>query len=344
VQLRDSETFADAYVAGLTAILADGERVSAVVDPLSVGSSFGERARPTRELRPFGFRVLNPRACLLRCSARQPDLGFIVGQWLWVMRGSAELEPIAFYNDAARRFSEDGKQLSGAFGARMRKRGGDQLSSAVGLLRRDPATRRALVLFADTADATAPNRDQPCAISLHLLMRAGRLEAITTMRSQSALMVLPYDAALFMAIHIWVAACLGVEPGPHVWLAHSFHIYEDELELARSVLATQVSPACLPHARDPEDALPRLLSFEQRLRLATESSARSAVADLAEEVTGVDELHEAARAVLLAHATRRLGDPDLWRSSTAMLPAGWSEFMRPPPSGLSMTRTGQTRT
>ena len=34
------------------------------------------------------------------------------------------------------------------------------------------------------------------------------------MRSQSALMVLPYDAALFMAIHIWVAACLGGEPGP----------------------------------------------------------------------------------------------------------------------------------
>jgi hypothetical protein len=344
MQLSDSETLADAYIAGLTAVLADGEPVSGVMDPLSIGSSFGVDVRPTRELRPFGFRVLDPHACLLRCSPRQPDLGFVVGQWLWVMRGSDELEPIAFYNAAGRPFSEDGKRLDGAFGARMRKRTGDQLSSAIALLRRDPATRRALVLFADPADVSAANRDQPCAISLQLLMRAGRLEAITTMRSQSALMLLPYDAALFMTIHVWVAACLGVEPGPHVWLAHSFHIYEDELDLARRVVVAPVAAERLPHARDPEEALPRLLSFEERLRHATERSAQGAIDELAEEVTGVKELHEAARAVLLAHAARRLGDSDLWRRSMAMLPQGWPESMRSPASGLLVPGLDDTKT
>ncbi len=330
----DSETLADAYASSLDAVLAAGERVAAVIDPLSVGSSFGEAVRPTRELRPFGFRVLDPHACLLRCSPRQPDLGFALGQWLWVMRGSDELDQITFYNSAGKLFSEDGRRLDGAFGARMRSNAGDQLMAAVALLRRDPATRRALVLVADPRDVSTPARDQPCAVSLHFMIRSGRLEAMTTMRSQSALMVLPYDAALFMTIHVWVAACLGIEAGPHTWLAHSFHVYEDELDLAHAVLSAPIDSERLPRARNPESALLGLLDYEERLRNATERSAHDEVVALANEINGVDELHAATRCVLLAHAARRLDDVELWRRSTAMLPPAWPEMMRPPTQEL----------
>lgn len=330
MQLTEHDTLAGAYVAALGSVLDDGESVLPVTDDLSIGSSFGERERATLELRPFGFRVRDPRACLLRCSQRQPDLGFSIGQWLWVMGGRDDLGQIAFYNSDGRLFSDDGRALHGAFGARMRNRSGDQLLSVLARLRRDPATRRALIVFAQPSDSWTLTRDHPCAISLQFLVRGGRLEAITTMRSQSALMVLPYDAALFMTIQIWVATCLGVQPGPHTWLAQSLHIYEDEIGLARAVLSGSVGAGSLPPASDPEAALPGLLRFEQDLRLATQKSAHGEIGALAAEVQGNDELHQAARAILLAHAARRVKDLDLWRDALDMLPEGWRDCLRQP--------------
>lgn len=328
--MTEHDTLAGAYVAALASVLDDGESVLPVTDELSIGSSFGARQRATLELRPFGFRVRDPRACLLRCSRRQPDLGFSIGQWLWVMGGQDDLAQIAFYNSDGRLFSDDGRTLHGAFGARMRNRSGDQLLSVLARLRRDPGTRRALIVFAQPSDSWTSTRDHPCAISLQFLIRGGRLEAITTMRSQSALMVLPYDGALFMTIQIWVAACLGVQPGVHTWLAHSFHIYEDEVDLAHAVLGGPVDARSLPPVSDPEAGLPGLLRFEQDLRLATQRSAHSEVAALTGQVQRADELHQAARAILLAHAARRLKDVDLWRETLDRLPEDWRDCLRQP--------------
>lgn len=322
------DSFAEAYVAGLGDVLDHGEKVAGVADPSSVGSSFGAGPRPTRELRPFGFNVRYARNALLHSPARQPDLGFALGQWLWVMSGADDLETIAYYNSLGRLFSDDGRRLRGAFGPRV---GGGALASAVALLRQDPATRRAIIYLADPSGSRARTRDHSCAISLQFLVRGNRLEAITTMRSQSALMVLPYDAALFMTIQVWVAALLGIEAGSHTWVANSFHVYEDEISLAREVLAKPVRSVTLPPVRDSEPSLRGLLHFERRLRRATERGDRVEVAECIEIGPPLaDDLESATEAVLLAHAGRRLADPVLWQGALAKLPPGWGDCLRAP--------------
>src|SRR4051812_30357912 len=114
------ETFAQAYRGSIQEVIEGGDLVPGIEDSTSVGSEFGLAKRPTLELRPFGFRVLDPHACLVWCDARQPSLPYAIGQWLWTMRGSDELESIAYYNGRGRVFSDNGHRLSGAAGPRLR--------------------------------------------------------------------------------------------------------------------------------------------------------------------------------------------------------------------------------
>ncbi|HEY6763122.1 MAG TPA: thymidylate synthase [Baekduia sp.] len=301
------DTFAAAYTAGLRALLAEGREVPGVNDGSSVGSQFGHATRATVELAPYTFTVCDPAACLLRSDLRQPSTAYIAGQWLWVMAGSDDLDRISFYNSRGRAFSEDGRRLSGAFGARMRRSAGDQLSRALDQLRADPASRRATIVFADPADSRQPTRDFPCALALQLLVRDGRLEVVTTMRSQSALMVLPYDAALFMGLHVWAAAALGIPAGPHHWVANSFHVYEDELELARRMADAPPAPARMPsRVANPEPTLQALEAYERQLRtVALSGSGRVGDVPLPSALIDATEFHGALAAVLQDHAAAR---------------------------------------
>jgi thymidylate synthase len=318
MSIEEHDTFAEAYVAGLEAIFDRGRAVNGVQDASSVGSSFGQRPRPTLELTSFAFRVRDPLSCLIDCVPRQTDLGYIAGQWLWVMAGSDSLDRISYYNSAGRPFSEDGRRLPGAFGARMRRNAGDQLLSVLDLLRRDPSSRRAVIVFAEAADARQPTRDFPCALATQLMIRGGRLEAVTTMRSQSALMVLPYDASLFMTLHVWTAAVLGIEPGPHHWVANSFHVYADEIDLAHEVLAHPPTPRSLPsRISDPESTLRVLEVFEESLRTAVATGTRlSATVPLPPVLGDEAEFHGWFAGALRVHARRREGGTTRRSAST----------------------------
>lgn len=304
---HEQESFADAYVEGLRSLLDEGRQVEGVREETSVGSSFGQAPRATLELGPYWFTISNPRACLIAGGAREPREDYIVGQWLWAMAGSDRLERISYYNSRGRAFSDDGHRLSAAFGARMRVNGGDQLQRVIELLRRDPSSRRAQIVFAEPRDGRESSRDFPCATAIQFAIREGRLEAVTTMRSQSALMVLPYDVSLMATLQVWIAALLDVAPGPHHWIANSFHIYADEIELAEAVLAQPPESAALPPVgADPERRLSVLQSYERTLREAVVSGESSALEiELPHWLRDDRELHGRFAAVLRHHAIGR---------------------------------------
>jgi thymidylate synthase len=320
------QTFAQAYVRGLRDLLEHGHDVPPIEDPTSVASKFGQVPRRTTELLGYSFEVRDPRSCLALSSARSLRLPFCFGLFLWTMAGSDNAEWISYYNSRAHDFSDDGIYITAAFGKRLfgLPATGDQLDAIAKRLSGDPQSRRTVATIALPDDNVRRSRDYPCAIALQFFLREDHLHAITYMRSQSAAMVLPYDAFLFMAMQCWMASRLGVAPGPYRHVAGSFHIYEDEVQIAREVLQAGADPARIGPMPSPEANLDRLLAFEREVRAATIARATSTIHKLIGAEIGAhddDSFFAQARRILLLHAARTLKAPALIESLIAELPS-----------------------
>jgi hypothetical protein len=70
------------------------------------------------------------------------------------------------------------------------------------------------------------------------------------MRSNDAWLGLPYDFEVARALHLTMAACLSIEAGPYTHTVGSMHLYESNLEKAKSLVGegpvTQVRAAAPP--------------------------------------------------------------------------------------------------
>jgi thymidylate synthase len=242
-------TAQEAWVSSLLQLFNFGKYVAGVRDTYSVGSAFGAKIRNTKELVFTSFSIDSPRERLILSKQRPIDLGYAVANIIWVLTGSDHADMISFYNPNGRRFSDDGKCLFSAPGARIfASSEGDQFEQAVARLKKDPTTRRAVIQIFSPADLFADSRDCSCLVSLQFILRENSLSCLAYMRSQSALMVMPYDIFLLSMIHEAVSICVGVEPGAYHHLCGSLHYYDDEEELVRAVLEEDVPiPSVMPN-------------------------------------------------------------------------------------------------
>ncbi|GEB49242.1 thymidylate synthase [Streptomyces cacaoi] len=304
-------SFADAYTAGLSDVLADGSYVPSVRDPLSKASDFGRNDRPYRELLGYQTRIENPASALAASPDLPINLSYCFGLLAWSLAGRNDVETPAFYRRGAYEYSDDEHTLSGAFGHRLVTHNGNQLEEVIGRIERDPAHRRAFALVLEPEDNFRQSREYPCAVGVHLFLRDGRLTWLTVMRAQQALTVMPYDAFLFMGMQQYAASQLNVPSGPYIHQAGTFHFYENEAPLAQKIVDAPPAAAALPSF--PHDAeggrrvAAELIDYERRLREAAQAGDVAAVDEIAGRPAETD-FADVARACLATHAYRKLGD------------------------------------
>jgi thymidylate synthase len=315
------ETFGDLYRDGIRSVLETGRHVEAVTDPASIGSNFGASRRAALETVPYLATVLDPSRTIIWSKFRQPRLSYCIGLLLWTLAGSRSLPWISYYNSRAEAFSDDGRTLRGAFGSRLmsRSRGRGQVDMIVGRLSRDPATRRAVGVILQIDDVMADSRDTPCAIAVQYLLREGRLESIVYMRSQSAALVFVYDAFLFSSMQQLIATRLGVSLGPLHLVAGSFHIYDDELEVARRIQAHGVETLKMSPMSANPDELEGLLAFERGVRVAARAANVRSLEKLTHDLPVPVTFEDEARILLAAVAHLKCGRADTARQHVGRL-------------------------
>ncbi len=234
-------------------ITSTGTSVSGSLDPLSVGSTFGTCPRTFRELIGVSLVIRNPRNRLTQSRVRRLNRGYLLANVIWAAAGSDDLAWIAFYNPRGRDFSEDHVTLPAAIGKRIfRSPQGDQFAASAALLSSDPTTRRAVISVFTAEDNGSVHRDCSCVLSIQFLLRGGNLDCIVCMRSQSAVMVFPYDAFLLTMLHEAMAVQVGVRLGRLILQYGSLHYYDDEVEPAIRVLDEHpLSPLSMPPMQMP---------------------------------------------------------------------------------------------
>lgn len=218
-----------------------------------------------REVSSVLLELRNPRARLGR-GVRQGRLFSSLGELLWYLAGSNELNFISYYIKKYRDESSDGITIRGSYGERLFK--SNQIYRVIGLLRSKNTSRRAVLQLFHQKDLRN-DFEVPCTISLQLLLRNGKLDMIASMRSNDAFIGMPHDIFAFTMIQEIIARELDVDVGRYVHFVGSLHLYSDSIPQARAYIndgfqRRQAMPA-MPIG-SPLRAIKTLLSAEREIR------------------------------------------------------------------------------
>ncbi|MFO6465352.1 thymidylate synthase [Jannaschia sp. KMU-145] len=273
------ETFSDAYSSVVAEVMKMGLRCEPVIDNTSVGSQFGEKFRETKEIVGHQFTVRQPRSRSVCSPVREVSDTFCRANFVWTLTGGSDVEGVSFYNPRGRVFAKKSAFYEAAFGARLFYPF-QQFRLVEERLRKDPASRRGLAMIYIPEDTQVDKLDTPCAAYLHFMIRDNRLICICNMRSQSALMVLPYDFHLFTLIQECLAVRLELELGEIIYTSNSFHIYSDEFSHAEDFLSSGCEAKPIdPHMQHADDdTIKALIAEEQRIRLLSEYDSKGSTA------------------------------------------------------------------
>lgn len=172
-------------------------------------------------------------------EVRDANPFFHLMEALWMLAGRNDVEWLVRFNQRMATYSDDGVVFNAAYGYRWREQfeleaahGAelrDQLGAIVGLLRKDPDSRRAVLQIWDAeADLGVASKDLACNTQAMFKVRAGRLNITVTNRSNDIIWgCYGANAVQFSMLLEYMAARVGVEPGLYRQVSDSFHAYEE---------------------------------------------------------------------------------------------------------------------
>ncbi len=229
------------------------------------------RGMEIKELIGESFELTDPRNRLIHIKERNSSLFFSIGEFLWYLRGSNELEIIKYYSKMYLKFSDDNATLHGAYGKRIfdsENAKTTQWGNIIELLKRDNSSRQAVISIFNLNDLNIKSKDIPCTCIFQYFVREEKLHCLAYMRSNDLYLGLPYDVFSFTMLQELLANELGVELGTYKHVVGSLHVYSQHYDVIGSHVSWEVTKD-LPMKR-----MPNLDNYKKELLLSCEESLR----------------------------------------------------------------------
>lgn len=221
----------------------------------------------TKELSGVLLKLTNPLGRLSRTEGKGTIFSCL-GELLWYLSGSNQLDQIQYYIQDYHKYSDDGKTIFGAYGPKLFGADG-QIPAVIEALQERHSTRKAVVQLFSSSDIKASHKDIPCTCTLQFLVREGKLSLYTSMRSNDAFKGLPHDIFAFTMLQELAARKLGIPMGEYGHYVTSLHLYVDDLERVERFQnegwQEKVYMPSMPEDDQSSNAL-RLLRHERELR------------------------------------------------------------------------------
>jgi thymidylate synthase len=223
---------------------------------------------PAKDLMAVVLELTNPLARVSR-SATRGKIFSALGELLWYLAGSNQVAFIEYYLSHYAESSEHG-MVWGAYGPRLLNFDGiNQLDFVAAKLRGNTSSRQAVIQLYDHGDAVGDHKDIPCTCVLQYFVREEKLCSVVYMRSNDAYFGLPHDVFAFTFLQELTARSLGLELGPYIHVAGSYHIYKTKWDAVRQFLdegwqSNAPMPPIPPG--DPWPSVARLLDLEAAIR------------------------------------------------------------------------------
>jgi thymidylate synthase len=210
------------------------------------------RGHLQREILSYAYGLLNPveRVCYL--PERKANIIFMFAEVLWYLKGDDSLDFISHYCPSMKQYSMDGKRLTGtAYGPKIFAWRGEvnQWKEVVKELRRDPDSKRAVIIIRDPAEFLVEgNKDATCTTSFQFFVRNGRLAMVATMRANDMYRGAMSDVFSFTFLQELLARELGLAPGNYHHHVGSGHVYGSDNRAVERVLESAQPRSDFPFA------------------------------------------------------------------------------------------------
>lgn len=175
-------------------------------------------------------------------SIRGISPSYLLAEALWYFTGRNDMKFISTFGSMWERLSDDGKTNNSAYGYLMKKAFGfDQIEKIIELLRKDPESRRAVINLNTPNENVIETHDEPCTICLQFLIRDGKLNCTTVMRSNDIWFGFPYDVAFFTQLQMYIADRLEIKYGTYTHFVVSMHLYDRNKDEVINILNNPIS-------------------------------------------------------------------------------------------------------
>lgn len=244
---------------------------STVKDGDEVATSRG----PTLELRGAAIEIRRPRARVSR-SAALHHMFSSLAETVWYLSGDESHDAITYYLPG---YMDHVGTGAGAYGPRLFG-AGDQVRRVIGQLRDAPSTRQAVIQLFDIEDLQGDSMDVPCTCTLQFLLRDGKLDLVTHMRSNDLVKGFNHDVFAFTFVQELVARSVGCELGAYVHMVGSLHIYTEQMATVDRYLGEGAQgPRPMPAmpAGDPWEGAEWLVRWEAASRSGSPLPPRTGI-------------------------------------------------------------------
>jgi thymidylate synthase len=181
-------------------------------------------------------------------TTKKLHLRSIIIELLWFLRGDTNIawlkeNKVSIWDE----WADENGDLGPVYGKQWRDWEGpdgrhiDQIANLIGLINRDPASRRQIVSAWNPAELDKMAL-APCHCLFQTQVAAGRLNLQLYQRSADVFLGVPFNIASYALLTHMLAQQAGLEPGVFVWTGGDCHLYSNHLDQARLQLAREPRP------------------------------------------------------------------------------------------------------
>lgn len=170
-----------------------------------------------------------PTERVLFHAGRDANPVFHLMESIWMLAGRRDTAFPDLFNSRLKQYSDDGKKFNAAYGYRWRHQFDfDQLPELIKLLRRDRATRQAVLQIWDADDLIRRTKDKACNMSIVFDCRGERLNMTVFNRSND----IWYGAYGANAVHFsflqeFIASSVNLRVGTYRQVSNNLHLYTE---------------------------------------------------------------------------------------------------------------------
>lgn len=191
----------------------------------------GVRFGNTKALFNVGANILRPLDNIIHTPQRKWKIEYADSEWLWYLSGDPSIKALGnIYGKVPKIWqcmADDADEVRSNYGWQWYRN--EQLDKVIGMLKKDPTTRKAAISIYDGKEIDTYGKDTPCTYSVQFSIIHGGLHMSVYMRSNDLWFGFCNDQYCFSMLQQYVADKLNVRVGSYYHHVHNMHIYDQQL-------------------------------------------------------------------------------------------------------------------